>query len=66
MKALTTKTLTPKKHQPGTSSAIVSQRKKPLSLVLDVADSLNIQLYLPEQGLWKPEWSKLPGTFYQR
>ncbi len=55
--------LTPKERQRRTSRTIISQRQKPLSLVLDVADSLNIQLLLPEQRLWKTKWSNLRGTF---
>lgn len=54
--------LTPK---PGSSRnrGIISRRSKPLSLYLDVEDSLNTQLILPEQVLWKPEWRNLRGTY---
>lgn len=54
--------LTPK---PGSSRnrGIITRRSKPLSLYLDVGDSLNTQLILPEQVLWKPEWRNLRGTY---
>lgn len=54
--------LTPK---PGSSRnrGIITRCSKPLSLYLDVEDSLNTQLILPEQVLWKPEWRNLRGTY---
>lgn len=55
--------LTRKARPNRNSRGIVSRRKKPLSLALDVADSLNIQLVLPEQSLCKKEWERLEGTF---
>ncbi len=55
--------LTPKQRRQGSSRRIISRRQKPLSLVLDVADSLNMQLVLPEQNLWKKGWERLAGTF---
>jgi hypothetical protein len=54
--------LTPKMSSRTQRQAMVSQRKKPLSLVLDI-DSFNIELWLPEQQLWKSEWNNLRGTF---
>lgn len=57
--------LTPKQRRLGNSRKIISRRQKPLSLVLDTADSLNIQLVLPEQNLWKKGWDNLGGTFCQ-
>ncbi len=57
--------LTPKERPGGNHRTIISRRKKPLSLVLDVAESLNIQLVLPEQRLWKAEWNNLRGSFCQ-
>lgn len=57
--------LTPKERPSGNRRIIISRRKKPLSLVLDVAASLNIQLVMPEQRLWKAEWNNLRGSFCQ-
>lgn len=57
--------LTPKQRRLGSSRKIISRRQKPLFLVLDVADSLNMQLLLPEQNLWKKSWERLGGTFCQ-
>lgn len=54
--------LTPKAGS-GQSQGVVSRRSKPLFLSLDVADSLNTQLVLPEQVLWKPEWRNLRETY---
>jgi hypothetical protein len=34
-------------------------------LSLDIEDSLNTQLLLPEQVLWKPEWRNFRGTYCQ-
>ncbi|BAY12981.1 chromosome partitioning protein ParA [Calothrix sp. NIES-2098] len=47
------------------SRSIVTRRSKPLFLSLDVEDSLNTQLLIPEQVLWKPEWRNLRGTYCQ-
>lgn len=57
--------LTPEQRRLGSSRRIISRRQKPLSLVLDVADSFNMQLVLPEQSLWKKGWERLAGTFCQ-
>ncbi|AUB43451.1 Chromosome segregation ATPase-like (plasmid) [Nostoc flagelliforme CCNUN1] len=57
--------LTPKQRRFGNSRKIISRRQKPLSLVLDVTESLNMQLVLPEQSLWKKGWERLSGTFCQ-
>ncbi len=57
--------LTPKERPKGSSGKIISRRQKPLSLVLDVAGSLYIQLVLPEQSPWKKEWKHLGGTYCQ-
>jgi hypothetical protein len=57
--------LTPKQRRFGNSRKIISRRQKPLSLVLDVADSLNMRLVLPEQNLWKKGWERLGGNFCQ-
>ncbi len=57
--------LTPKQRRYGSKRRIISRRQKPLSLILDVADSLNMQLVLPEQNLWKKGWENLGGTFCQ-
>lgn len=54
---------------PRTGSArtqkIISRRSKPLILSLDVTDSLNTQLVLPKQTIWKPAWRNLRGTYCQ-
>jgi len=57
--------LTPQQRRQGSSRKIISCRQKSLSLVLDVAACLNMQLVLPEQKLWKKEWERLGGTFCQ-
>lgn len=57
--------LTPKERSQRNSQKIRSRRPKPLSLVLDIFDSLNIQLILPEQSLGKSQWQRLGGTFCQ-
>lgn len=57
--------LTPRHSRQGSSRRIFNCRPKALSLVLDINDSLNIQLVLPEQNIWKKEWDKLGGTFCQ-
>lgn len=59
-----TQVLTPKSGS-GRSRSIITRRTKPLFLSLDVEDSLNTQLLLPEQVLWKPEWRNLRGTYCQ-
>jgi hypothetical protein len=41
----------------------IKPRKKPLSMVLDVFDTGNIQLVLPEQNLREPKWSALLGSY---
>lgn len=42
---------------------IVNQRKKPLSLLLDVTDSFDIQLVLPEQQIYRKEWKTLQAEY---
>ncbi|MGP1383492.1 MAG: hypothetical protein ACTS2F_08010 [Thainema sp.] len=44
---------------------IISLRKKPLLLMLDVADSMDIQLVLSAQMLWQSDWRNWRGTFAQ-
>jgi hypothetical protein len=41
----------------------IKPRKKPLSMLLDVFDTGNIQLVLPEQNLREPTWSALLGSY---
>ncbi|NJO98911.1 MAG: hypothetical protein HC764_25365 [Pleurocapsa sp. CRU_1_2] len=41
----------------------IKPRKKPLSMVLDVFDTGNIQLVLPEQNLREQKWSALLGRY---
>ena len=54
--------LTPRPRSSRSSRTIVSLRKKPLALRLDI-DSLEIQLHLPEQQLWQSAWGDLRGRF---
>ncbi|WP_199315123.1 MULTISPECIES: hypothetical protein [Oscillatoriales] len=56
--------LTPRSGS-GRTQSIISRRGKPLVLSLDVTDSLNTQLVLPEQTIWKPAWRNLRGTYCQ-
>lgn len=56
--------LTPRTGSSG-SRGLVIRRSKPLSLILDIADSWNKQLILPQQVLWKREWRDLRGTYCQ-
>lgn len=51
--------LTPQKNTSSSRISIISSRKKPLVLKLDIFDSMNIQLYLPEQHLHEREWKSL-------
>ncbi|MBU7584148.1 MAG: chromosome partitioning protein ParA [Nostoc sp. TH1S01] len=57
-----TQVLTPKSGSIR-SRSIITRRSKPLLLSLDVEDTFNTQLLLPEQVLWKPEWRNLRGTY---
>ncbi|MHC5915595.1 MAG: chromosome partitioning protein ParA [Nostoc sp.] len=57
-----TQVLTPRSGS-SQSRGIITRRSKPLLLSLDIGDSLNTQLMLPEQVLWKPEWRNLRGTY---
>ncbi|EDX73581.1 hypothetical protein MC7420_3755 [Coleofasciculus chthonoplastes PCC 7420] len=56
--------LTPKTGS-GQSRSLVRRRSQPLVLSLDVIDTGNTQLILPEQTLWKPEWRDLRETYCQ-
>ncbi len=47
----------------GSSSRITIHRKKTLILKLDVMDSLDIQLVLPEQNLYKSDWRNFAGNY---
>jgi hypothetical protein len=51
--------------QPSRNSYLktIKPRKKPLSILLDVFDTGNIQLVLPEQNLREPKWSALLGSY---
>ncbi|MCX5964363.1 MAG: chromosome partitioning protein ParA [Cyanobacteria bacterium] len=45
------------------SRKTIKPRKKPLSILLDVFDTGNIQLVLPEQNLREPKWSAMLGRY---
>ncbi len=51
--------------QPSRNSYLktIKPRKKPLSMVLDVFDTGNTQLVLPEQNLREPKWSAMLGRY---
>jgi hypothetical protein len=54
--------LTPRKKK-HSRQAITSQRKKPLTLLLDITDSFDIQLVLPEQEIYRKEWKRLSAEY---
>ncbi len=55
--------LTPRQKHFGRGRAVTSYRKKPLSLCLDLADSFEIQLVLPEQQLCRQDWKGLQAGY---
>jgi hypothetical protein len=57
--------LTPQEKNSNDRRKLVSWRKKPLLLMLDVVDSRDIQLVLPAQMLWQPVWRNCRGTYAQ-
>ncbi|MEX0271407.1 hypothetical protein AB3R30_19890 [Leptolyngbyaceae cyanobacterium UHCC 1019] len=57
--------LTPRGQNSTHRRNIISLRKKPLLLMLDIADSMDIQLVLPAQTLWKSDWRNLRGSYGQ-
>ncbi|UIE36686.1 hypothetical protein [Leptodesmis sichuanensis] len=57
--------LTPQEESSNYRCKLVSLRKKPLLLMLDVADSMDIQLVLSAQMLWQPDWRNWRGTYAQ-
>ena len=57
--------LTPQEKNSNDRRKLVSWRKKPLLLMLDVVDSRDIQLVLPAQMLWQPAWRNCRGTYAQ-
>ncbi|MDV2996632.1 MAG: hypothetical protein N4J56_006286 [Chroococcidiopsis sp. SAG 2025] len=57
--------LTPQGQHSAHRRNVISLRKKPLLLMLDIADSMDIQLVLPAQMLWKSDWRDLRGTYSQ-
>lgn len=58
------KVLTPN-YGSGKNQNLIGRRVKNLSMSLDITDTLNTQLILPEQVLWKSEWRNLRGTYCQ-
>ncbi len=57
--------LTPHQQNSRNRRQITSLRKKPLLLMLDVVDSMDIQLVLSAQTLWQSDWQNLRGTYAQ-
>lgn len=55
--------LSPRTGKPDRS--IAKKSNQPPYLYLDIANTLNTQLILPEQSLWKKEWRNLRGTYCQ-
>ncbi|MDV3002039.1 MAG: hypothetical protein N5P05_003645 [Chroococcopsis gigantea SAG 12.99] len=55
--------LTPRQQNNYKGRSLVSYRKKPLRLMLDVADSMNILLYLPGQTLKQAQWKNLSESY---
>jgi hypothetical protein len=55
--------LTQTEHHRISHRKIIKSRKKALSLVLDIFDTGNIQLVLPQQNLREPNWSRLLGGY---
>ncbi len=53
--------LTPRKGKSDRNT--LKRRNQPPYLYLDITDTLNIQLILPEQSLWEQEWHNLRGTY---
>ncbi|MEG3439466.1 hypothetical protein V0288_20230 [Pannus brasiliensis CCIBt3594] len=46
------------KPRKGSRNQIISHKRKSLFLFLDVVDTGQTQLILPEQKIWKPDWEK--------
>jgi len=57
--------LAPQEQRQTTRRGIIGLRKKPLSLRLDSVDSMDIQLCLPPQLLWRSGWNQFRGTYCQ-
>ena len=55
--------LTP--HTGKSDRSISKRRNKPPYLYLDIADTLNTLLILPEQSIWRNQWQNLRGTYCQ-
>jgi hypothetical protein len=51
--------LTPRK---GSHNQIVSHKRKSLFFFLDLVDTGQTQLILPEQKIWKPDWENFRGS----
>lgn len=57
--------LTPQEERSNYRRKLISLRKKPLLLMLDIADSMDIQLVLSAQVLWQSDWRNWRGTYAQ-
>jgi hypothetical protein len=55
--------LTPQNHSYNTKRRSIGLRKRPMLLMLDIADSVDIQLYLPPQMIWQQGWNSFQGTY---
>ena len=59
------KVLTPQEKSSNDRRKLVSLRKKPLLLMLDISNSMDVQLVLSAQTLWQPDWRNWRGTYAQ-
>jgi hypothetical protein len=55
--------LIPQNHNYNVRRRSIGSRKRPLLLMLNIADSMDIQLCLPPQMFWQQGWSSFQGTY---
>ncbi len=55
--------LTPQNYNYNVKRRSIGSRKRPLILMLDIADSMDIQLCLPPQMIWQQGWNSFQGTY---